>query len=182
MSALPTIRAANPADLPLLEGIERRADIAFIERFSATDWPPAVSGVARAAEPGFLLVAESAGAVVGFAHVLEPAFSPSDPPAISRLAHLEQLAVTPEAGRRGIGSQLLAAAGTAAHERGAEMLTLRTYRDVPWNGPFYIARGFTEYAPDRAFLLELAGAERAEGIDVYGARVLLARCFSNPVG
>ncbi|WP_369411191.1 GNAT family N-acetyltransferase [Leucobacter edaphi] len=171
----PIVRRATPADLPLLEAIEREADLLFVERFAASDWPPPATGAARDADPGFLLVAELAGTVVGFAHVLEPEARAGDPDGAPRLAHLEQLSVSPAVTRRGIGSELLATAARVAHERGAELLTLRTYRDVPWNAPFYRARGFAEIVPDRGFLRELPASEHSEGIHAFGERVLLAR-------
>lgn len=178
----PTVRPVTPADLPLLERIEHDADTAFVERFGATDWPAATPGEVRAADPGFILVAEVDGATVGFAHVLEPAPEAADATDLPPLAHLEQLAVEPAAGRRGIGTLLLADAARIAGARGAELVTLRTYDDVPWNGPFYRARGYSNFVADRAFLSCLPAAEHAEGIDAYGERVLLGRALSRPWG
>lgn len=177
-----TVRPATPADLPLLEAIERDADAAFVERFDATDWPAAASGEARAAEPGFILVAELAHAVVGFAHVLEPEPSAGDAPGLLPLAHLEQLAVSPAAGRRGIGTRLLAETERTAGARGARLMTLRTYADVPWNGPFYRTRGYSDFSADREFLASLPAAEHAEGIVAYGRRVLLGRVLATSQG
>jgi GNAT superfamily N-acetyltransferase len=59
-------------------------------------------------------------------------------------AHLEQLSVHPDHARRGIGRSLLRAACAWAHDAGYRELTLATYRDVPWNGPFYASEGFVE--------------------------------------
>ena len=67
------------------------------------------------------------GTVVGFSHVLD----------LDGHWHLEQIAVDPTHGRRGIGSQLLEATHAELVARGASEVTLRTYADVPWNGPFY---------------------------------------------
>ncbi|MEU3016730.1 MULTISPECIES: GNAT family N-acetyltransferase [unclassified Nocardiopsis] len=58
--------------------------------------------------------------------------------------HLEQLAVHPDHGRRGIGGALLAAVCDRAAEDGHDRVTLTTFRDLPWNGPWYARRGFTE--------------------------------------
>jgi GNAT superfamily N-acetyltransferase len=57
--------------------------------------------------------------------------------------HLEQLAVHPDHGRRGIGGALLEAVCAAALARGRDRVTLTTFRDLPWNGPWYGRRGFT---------------------------------------
>ena len=39
--------------------------------------------------------------------------------------------------RQGIGSALVRAAMREAWELGYDRLSLTTYRDLPWNGPFY---------------------------------------------
>jgi hypothetical protein len=51
------VRYAAEADLGHLAGIEDAADALFAERFGPGPWGGAPSGPARAAEPGFLLVA-----------------------------------------------------------------------------------------------------------------------------
>jgi GNAT superfamily N-acetyltransferase len=56
--------------------------------------------------------------------------------------HLEQLSVVPEHGRRGLGTALLEHTCTWAREHGHEAVTLTTFRDVPWNGPYYAQHGF----------------------------------------
>ncbi|WP_187347158.1 GNAT family N-acetyltransferase [Nocardiopsis sp. CNR-923] len=60
--------------------------------------------------------------------------------------HLEQLAVHPDHGRRGLGSALLEAVCVEAAGRGDRELTLTTFRDLPWNGPWYARRGFVPLA------------------------------------
>ncbi|MFC4560808.1 GNAT family N-acetyltransferase [Nocardiopsis mangrovi] len=59
------------------------------------------------------------------------------------VAHLEQLAVHPAHGRRGIGAALLEAACGLARSQGSAAMTLTTFRDLAWNGPWYAARGFS---------------------------------------
>jgi GNAT superfamily N-acetyltransferase len=70
---------------------------------------------------------------VGFAHVeiLEPG-----------VAHLEEIDVHPEHGRRGLGTRLVIAICAWALTAGYRSLTLSTFRDVPWNMPFYAQLGF----------------------------------------
>lgn len=159
---MPDIRFANEADLDLLEDIENDADRVFLERFAPDDWSPAASGRVRALQPGFLLVVGSdEDGPVGFAHVLE----------LGGCAHLEQLAVRPAAGRRGHGRALVEAALAEAARRGYDRLTLRTYADVPWNGPFYARLGFVESEPDTDLLRDLLGEEARLGLQRYGRRV-----------
>jgi len=53
-----------------------------------------------------------------------------------------ELSVHPDFGRQGIGSALVEACGEGAKSRGADQLTLTTFRHVPWNIPFYQKVGF----------------------------------------
>lgn len=43
---------------------------------------------------------------------------------------------------KGIGRQLIARAAEHARKKGLASLTLTTFRDVPWNAPFYARLGF----------------------------------------
>ncbi|MFD6055160.1 GNAT family N-acetyltransferase [Agromyces sp. NPDC060279] len=165
-----TIRAASGVDYAATEEIERDADQLFVDRFEARDWPPPTSADARAAAPGFTLVAvasgtDASGHVLGFVQVLE----------IAGQAHLEQLSVRPSMGRCGIGGSLIEAAAEEAKRRGHVALTLRTYADVPWNGPFYLRHGFRETEPTTDFELSLLPIEAALGLNAYGRRVQMTR-------
>ena len=83
-------------------------------------------------------------------------------------AHLGELAVHPDYGRRGIGTALLRRSRVWAEEQGYRALSLTTFVDVPWNAPWYAARGFTEFAPEEwgPGLRDQWAAERAAGIAV----------------
>ena len=59
-------------------------------------------------------------------------------------AHLMEMDVDPDHGRRGIGAALLEAACDEAARRGYAAMTLTTLRDIPWNAPFYNRREFSE--------------------------------------
>ncbi|UMG91656.1 GNAT family N-acetyltransferase [Nocardioides sp. TF02-7] len=158
------VRPAEPADLPRLAVVEGAADGLFAELFGDPGWDPPTSGEARAAEPGFLLVAEADGVVVGFAHVLD----------LAGHAHLEQLAVHPEHSRRGHGTALVRAALAEARRRGHDELTLSTYADVPWNAPYYRRLGFRELHELPPHLERVREHERAIGLERHGRRVLMA--------
>jgi N-acetylglutamate synthase-like GNAT family acetyltransferase len=45
-------------------------------------------------------------------------------------------------GRKRIGRQLIACVADHARTLGLTSLTLTTFRDVPWNAPFYARLGF----------------------------------------
>jgi GNAT superfamily N-acetyltransferase len=58
-------------------------------------------------------------------------------------AYLDQLAVLPEYGRRGLGRRLIEHASARAERRGETALWLTTYDHFPWNRPFYERCGFS---------------------------------------
>ena len=62
--------------------------------------------------------------------------------------YVEELDVVPGHGRRGLGTRLLARVCAWAQARGAAAVTLSTFRDVPWNGPFYRKHGFRILRPE----------------------------------
>ncbi|MGG5259801.1 GNAT family N-acetyltransferase [Phycicoccus avicenniae] len=157
-----TVRPATDADLPLLGPLEDTGDRQFADLFGDLDWPPADAGEQRAAHPGFLLVAEGDGEVVGFAHVLD----------LDGHWHLEQLSVDPAHQHRGHGAALLAAALDGVRARGGHDVTLRTYADVPWNGPFYARRGWVE-VPDPAWHAPLLEAEARMDLPRHGRRIAM---------
>lgn len=79
-----------------------------------------------------VLVAEVDGSVVGLAATT----------VLDGATHVEQLAVDPAHGRRGVGGALLERVCAEAAVRGHNRVTLTTFRDLPWNGPWYERRGF----------------------------------------
>jgi GNAT superfamily N-acetyltransferase len=112
------------------------------------------------------------------------AFTAGDPPVgfiwltlICAHAHIEQVSVVREHGRQGIGRALVEAACAWSRDAGHPCITLCTFRDVPWNGPFYRSAGFDEL-DEREWCDELHAvrdAERANGLDDLGARVVMIR-------
>ncbi|MDA2815059.1 GNAT family N-acetyltransferase [Nocardiopsis sp. RSe5-2] len=120
--------------------------------------PVRADGTRRAPERfGAVLVAEASGAdghegrVAGLAALIE----------LDGAAHLEQIAVHPGLGRRGIGRALLEAACERARDAGFGALTLTTFRDLAWNAPWYARRGFSEL-PRQAWGPDLAAQWRTE--------------------
>ena len=59
-------------------------------------------------------------------------------------AWLDQLSVLDRWQGRGFGAALIDRTAAAARALGFDTLYLSTYRDVPWNAPFYARRGFAE--------------------------------------
>jgi GNAT superfamily N-acetyltransferase len=134
------IALAESADLPHLLEIERRAAALFQQ-------VPLIAGLpleapdrdfAGAQRDGRLWVArgDAGGPPVGFALVAR----------VGEEWHLQEMDVLPEHGRRGLGRALLAAACEWVRAQGEGTLTLTTFRDVPWNAPFYERCGFRRLA------------------------------------
>lgn len=86
--------------------------------------------------------------------------------------YLDQISVHPQHGRRGIGADLLRQVFLVAKQRRLKLVTLSTFREVPWNAPFYRKMGFREIPrKDMAgWMLDLERIQ-AESLDVS------QRCF-----
>lgn len=83
---------------------------------------------------GNCLAATSRDEVVGFAAAGK----------IGRELHLHELSVARRSQGQGIGATLLQALAIDARNCGLRAITLNTYRDIAWNGPFYARHGFVE--------------------------------------
>jgi ribosomal protein S18 acetylase RimI-like enzyme len=133
-----TIRPAGPDDLPLLVEIERRAGRAFAEHGLpevAADDPgtPEELEVYRAAGAAWVAVDERDLPV---AYILTAEIDDG--------VHIEQVSVDPAQAGHGIGAALIDHAAERAAAAGLRALTLTTFRDIPWNAPYYARLGFAE--------------------------------------
>lgn len=121
------------ADLTALHGIERAAAALFpAGRIVDVDDVMPLAELASALDHALLFVATAQGRAVGFAMAQERGES----------LHLAVMAMHPEHGRRGLGRQLVQAIVDAAARRRCVAVTLTTFDDLPWNGPFYRGLGF----------------------------------------
>lgn len=156
------VRWAEKDDLPGLVAVELAADGLF-EQVGIV-FPPGTTQIEEVSDPGAVLVEGTPPA--GFALVGW----------VDGNLHLEQLAVRPASMRQGIGGRLMAAVIDHARAAGAAAVTLTTFRDVPWNAPWYARHGFTvlpeaEWGPE---LREIVRHERDLGIEV-APRVVMRR-------
>ncbi len=141
MKSILTVRIeTNPeSDVPFLQSIERR--VTSEEVFSA------------ARRENRLWVARTqSGEVIGFALVLM----------LDGLAHLKELAVLPDHGRRGAGTSLVRTVCQWAEDHAIPSVTLSTFREVEWNGPFYSRLGFRIVRPGAS-----AGSAGVDAIQVW---------------
>lgn len=136
-----TFRPTSAADIPALPAIERAA----AQRFNTLPelrWlaaGPAI-GAARhqhfaSANMSWLALAE--GQPVGF--LLAEAHDAS--------LFIVEFSIHLDWQGRGLGRRLMAYAIEQAREKGFSALTLTTFREVPWNAPWYTRMGF-EVVPE----------------------------------
>ena len=107
---------------------------------------------------GLVWVAEDAGQLIGFATC----------EAFEDELHLWELAVRLEAQGKGAGRALITAVVEEARARALLAVTLTTFRDIPWNAPFYARCGFVELSEDDLgpFLTLVREKEVEIGLDV----------------
>ncbi|MGJ3264057.1 MAG: GNAT family N-acetyltransferase [Salinarimonas sp.] len=129
------LRAPAPGEVDDLRAIDVAARVRYRDAggplaFVADKPAIAAERFAR----GETLVAEIDGRPVG--HVLlEP---------LDGLLYVSSIAVAPEAGGRGVGPALMRAAEARAVALGLAGTSLATFREPPWNGPWFRRLG---YAP-----------------------------------
>jgi GNAT superfamily N-acetyltransferase len=160
------IRPVRPDELTLLPGVEAAADTVF--------------------EPVGIGPLPGPGTVEEFAAALIVLVAGDPPVGLCRIdgiatagggivAHLEQLSVHPDHAGHGIGRALVRAGCEWAAEQDYDEITLATYRDIPWNGPFYASEGFVERGPVDDFLRAHGLPPEDPVMGRFGARVLMAR-------
>jgi GNAT superfamily N-acetyltransferase len=83
-------------------------------------------------------------------------------------AHLDEMNVLPDYGRRGIGTQLVQTVKEWARRKGFHGLTLITFGHLPWNAPFYERLGFVrlKQAEQGDGLTDLIDDEAEFGVDI----------------
>jgi ribosomal protein S18 acetylase RimI-like enzyme len=133
-----SLRLAKLIDAEAMPPIEQRAGHMFEQIEGLADIaggePLPIETLRRYIRKGHSLVAHQEERIVGFL-VSEP---------FGRELHVWECSVEPEQQCKGIGAGLLRACMIDARNSGFSALTLTTFRDVPWNAPFYERLGFAE--------------------------------------
>lgn len=156
-----TIRLATPRDIPRMQAIEIAAGRLFAEigmQDVADDGAHESELLEGHVGRGLAWVAEGDGGVCAYALA----------DVVDGAGHLEQVTVHPDQGRQGIGRLLIDAVADWARSQGCTALTLMTFRDVPWNGPYYRRLGFEDVPEDELGpgLRQLRANEVAHGLDI----------------
>lgn len=158
-----TIRPALPSDLPRLPPIEQAAATLFHDTaygFLTAGDPVPFETLVENQHTGRVWVAvwTETDVPVGFA----VATLMHDHP------HLQEMDVLPDHSRNGLGTRLVDAVCDWAIANNYPWLTLTTFRDIPWNAPFYQRLGF-EIVPSADWtpgLRAVMQAEAATGLPV----------------
>ena len=164
------VRLARPDDTSRLTAIEVAAERLFVDfgiELPADSVTEEWCYEEACMEQRLLLAVDEADRPVGFS-LLE---------IVDGDVYIDEVDVHPDHGRRGLGSALVRASCDWALAHGYAAVTLTTWRDVPWNGPFYRRMGFEE-VPDAALGPELAAIRAAEarrGLERQYARCAMRR-------
>jgi GNAT superfamily N-acetyltransferase len=167
------IRSARDEDVPVLREIERAAGKAF-------------------ADIGMALVAEDeplpARTLLEYVHAGRAWVSTVDEQPVAYLiaevvdgnAHVEQVCVHPGHARQGIGRALLERMVEWAGTQNLPAVTLTTYTEVPWNGPYYARLGFRYLAEHETTpgLRAIREAEAAHGLDQWPRACMLRELWT----
>lgn len=130
-----SIRQARREELERLRAIEREAGRMFREQpvtLEEREPTPLADLEAARLRASLFAAVDRADRAVGWAMMGE----------VDGEAHLFEVAVAPDHGRRGIGRSLVEHVCAWAEARGSGAVTLTTFLDVPWNRPFYERCGF----------------------------------------
>lgn len=165
-----SIRLARPDDLSLLAPIEVAAEQLFVDfgiELPADTLTDAWFFEEACLEQRLLVAVDDADRPVGFS-VLE---------IVDGDVYIDEVDVHPAHGRRGLGTALVRASCDWARAHGYQAITLTTFRDVPWNGPFYRKLGFDEVteAALGPGLAAIRAEERRRGLEKQYARCAMRR-------
>jgi GNAT superfamily N-acetyltransferase len=172
-----SIAVARPRDIPHLAAIERAAATLLRGHAPASVLDGTVDGseLRQAQNHGRLWVALMNDTPVGFAVVQMLA---------EDLPHLREIDVHPQHGRRGVGAALVRTVCEWSRRSGYAEITLTTFREVPWNMPFYSRLGFDEVPahelrPELEAILE---EEALRGLDPRRRVLMRCRVDADPTG
>ena len=155
------IRLARNDDIDFLAAIEIAAGRLFAEIGMADvagDGPTTAATHRAGLRRGHLWVAADADdRPVGFA-LVRP---------LDGCIYLQEISVHPDHGAQGNGTRLLDAVVAWARSSRQPAVTLSTFRDVAWNGPWYRRYGFRELREDGLTpgLLQVRHGEAKSGLD-----------------
>jgi GNAT superfamily N-acetyltransferase len=135
-----TIRPAREVDVPRLVEVEIDAGQAFraVGMPAVADAAPDMSAMRKASAAGRVWVTEVRTQLAGFITA----------ELVDGNAHVAQVAVAPDYAGRGFGRALIELVEEWGRSAGCPATTLTTFRNVPWNAPYYARLGYAVLADD----------------------------------
>lgn len=163
------IRLATIDDLPALPAIEQAAGQQFVEFGLAylEDITLPIETLVEAQKRDHVwAVTTMAAEIVGFAVVSVD----------KEQLHLEEIDIAPAHGRQGLGRALIKTICDWAQASGFKAISLSTFRDIPWNGPYYERIGFKIVSESELTegLIEIREREARAGLPV-SQRVIMRK-------
>ncbi len=157
------IRLARMEDLARLRDIERAASELFAEigmDAVATDEPLSLETLASYQKAGRAWAQTPSDDHVAAYIIVD---------VVDGAAHIEQVSVDPSYAHRRLGRDLIEHVAQWAAEQSLSALTLTTFTDVAWNGPYYERLGFrflaeSELSPG---LRAIQAQEASHGLDTW---------------
>lgn len=170
------VRPGKAGDAPLLGAVESAAAARFADiglEAIARGRPTGEAEYREAAAKGRLWVVEEegkdgrAGPVVGLALADR----------LDGEGFLAEISVHPDHAGQRLSLRLIEAVEAWAAAQGCRSLRLTTFRDVPWNRPYYERLGFRllDEADAGEQVRAVRDRERARGVDAHGPRVFMIR-------
>lgn len=161
-------RPARSDEIETIRVLERASAQRFVGLMEALadDEPSPASVLAIRIKDGGLIVAVEAGTVAGFVMFRR----------VETCAYVEQIDVLPAFAGRRIGAALLDEVARLARAAGLDGLSLSTFREVPWNAPYYRRLGFVAVEALTPGMLAIRAEHLARGLD-EDARVFMVRDF-----
>ena len=128
------IRPATDADVQRLIEVEIDAGQVFrtIGMPMVAEGVPDVADLREAIEAERVWVTEVGSAIAGYVKA----------EALDGNAHVAQVSVAPDFAGRALGKAMVELVEQWGREAGRPATTLTTFRDVPWNGPYYARLGY----------------------------------------
>ncbi|WP_299999841.1 GNAT family N-acetyltransferase [uncultured Cedecea sp.] len=136
------LRNSMRADIPALQALEAAAaqrflaipELAMLASDGVTDTQAHIISMTQNLA---WLVEDADGVILGFCYAQR----------LSASLYLAEISSHPTARGLGVGRMLVTHVRKMAAEYGMPGVTLTTYTDIPWNGPWYQQQGFTVLNP-----------------------------------
>ena len=160
------LRNTTLKDIPVLQALEAAAaqrflaipELAILAHSEVTDSQVHQQSISQALA---WLVEDISGRILGFCYAQQLADS----------LYLAEISSHPDARGMGVGRMLVIHSRQVAAQRGLSGVTLTTYRDIFWNGPWYQRQGFIVLEPS-SLCSELSDIVQSQ----TAALLLLPRC------